>query len=522
MIGPRQVREPKLITAFDIEHRIPADLLLRKIRDTVDFSFVRQEVAHCYGSRGNQSVDPIVVLKLMLLKFLENKSQRELFRQLPMRLDWLWFCEFDIDSQLPDHSVLTKNRKLWGLGVFERLFAQVLEQCMQAGLVDGSRIHVDSSVNHANASKDSIQVVLRAVAADACNKLDAELADEQNTGPGQDPGGADAAAPTPPAAAADAAAAPPSPAVPPQPPVAPGAKFSTTDPEARLTRKHGETYLGFKDSRAIDDKHGIVTATITTPANVDDASLLSDVVDRHEENTQVKPRTVIADAGYGTADVYEQMENRGITACIPHKQAREDPRMFPRSLFVYNAAADCFTCPAGKTMRRVGKGSRYSAGRATCRQCLLQSQCTASTTKGRWIRRHPKQDVIDRADGNYSREHRRRLLGRRRAIAEGNFADAALNHGYKRHRWRGLEGATIQNTLIATLQNLRKLLKVKRRPAPPHASCTQVHCARPHEGICAAAHTPIGRRYAHPGPFWRVPAKTSLAPPHHRPPTTSK
>lgn len=47
---------------------------------------------------------------------------------------------------------------------------------------------------------------------------------------------------------------------------------------------------------------------------------------------------------------------------------------------------------------------------------------------------------------------------------EGSFADAANNHGFKRSRWRGLEKVTIQNFLIAAVQNIRILIKHWRKP----------------------------------------------------------
>ena len=58
------------------------------------------------------------------------------------------------------------------------------------------------------------------------------------------------------------------------------------------------------------------------------------------------------------------------------------------------------------------------------------------------------------------KEKRRYLLKRRKHKIEGSFADAANNHGFKKARYRRLEKVTIQNLLIATIQNLRKLLKV--------------------------------------------------------------
>ncbi|MGB2809948.1 MAG: transposase [Sedimentisphaerales bacterium] len=73
---------------------------MRSIKQLVDFDFVRSQVGQSYGKNGNESVDPAVVLKLMFLLFYENiKSERALMRQLPLRLDWLWFCGYDLDEQ---------------------------------------------------------------------------------------------------------------------------------------------------------------------------------------------------------------------------------------------------------------------------------------------------------------------------------------------------------------------------------------------------------------------------------------
>src|SRR3954469_10875185 len=149
MMGKPKRREPKLFYAgesLDLEARVPADHPLRKVLAAVDFSFVRPLVAPLYGYNGNESVDPEVALKLMFLSFFEGvRSERELVRQLPLRLDWLWFCGMDVDEPAPDHGVLSKARRRWGLSTFERVFRHVLGRCVEAGLVGGGTAHADST-----------------------------------------------------------------------------------------------------------------------------------------------------------------------------------------------------------------------------------------------------------------------------------------------------------------------------------------------------------------------------------------
>ena len=151
-------RQPALVSYhIDLEHRLGADHLLRKVSATLDLSFVIPTVRDRYGRSGNVSLDPRVIVKLLLLLFLYDvPSERELMEQLRARLDFLWFLGFDLDTDIPDHSVLSKARARWGTRVFEQLFVQTVDQCVQAGLVNGRLLHVDSTMVKANAHKDTI------------------------------------------------------------------------------------------------------------------------------------------------------------------------------------------------------------------------------------------------------------------------------------------------------------------------------------------------------------------------------
>src|SRR5215213_2468121 len=131
MMGEHTQQKELFSYRVDLDRRVRADHPLRRIRAAVDFRFVRQEVAGCYGRNGQVSVDPEVILKLMFLLFLDNvKSERELMRMLPERLDYLWFLGFGLDDEVPDHSVLSKARARWGQPVFESLFVRTVRQCV--------------------------------------------------------------------------------------------------------------------------------------------------------------------------------------------------------------------------------------------------------------------------------------------------------------------------------------------------------------------------------------------------------
>ena len=436
MIGQKQQTEPKLFYhGISLDRRIGHDHPLRKIKNTIDFNFVRQQVAPLYGTTGNPSVDPVVILKLIFLLFYENiKSERALMTQLPLRLDWLWFCGYDLDDTTPNHSILSKARRRWGTEVFTQFFQNILEQCIEAGLVDGQTIHLDSSMIDANASKDKLQVQLRIVSGDLYNQLE-ENAEDQ----------------------------------------AVGKKISSVDPDARLGKKYSKTTLGYKDHRTVDDKNGIITSTTTTPANVCDNHVLPTAVEAHESNTGRKVELAAADKIYGTLDNYEYLHNKGCKACIAHQKQGTKTDKFSHEQFIYVQKKDCFICPAGECLelydhqgpRDGTNDQRYRASRKTCQSCAYFSQCVSSKTNGRQVVRNTRSEYRQWAEECLTVHERKRLMSRRQAKAEGSFADAANNHGFKRARWRGLAMVEIQNLTIAAIQNLRKLLKATspRKPA---------------------------------------------------------
>ena len=84
------------------------------------------------------------------------RSERELAATIPERLDWLWFLDYDLDDDIPNHSVLSIARARWGVEAFKTSFERIVWQCVQAGLVDGSKLFMDSSMVQADASNNSV------------------------------------------------------------------------------------------------------------------------------------------------------------------------------------------------------------------------------------------------------------------------------------------------------------------------------------------------------------------------------
>ncbi|MDR1937543.1 MAG: transposase [Tannerellaceae bacterium] len=109
------------------------------------------------------AIDPEVFFKLMLIGYIENiPSDRKIIEQASMRMDMLYFLNYNIDEPLPWHSTLSRSRQLYGEEIFLSVFRQILSLCVSAGMVDGRSQAMDSALLRANASMASLQVHMEA------------------------------------------------------------------------------------------------------------------------------------------------------------------------------------------------------------------------------------------------------------------------------------------------------------------------------------------------------------------------
>src|ERR1700727_33298 len=103
----------------------------------------------------------------------------------------MWFLGYGLDDHIPDHSVLSKARKRWGKEVFVSLFSRVVQQCVEAGLVEGHKIHVDASLVDADANLASVKPLSAELikAIEQTAKEQVQKLDEQDQDPPSQEGG---------------------------------------------------------------------------------------------------------------------------------------------------------------------------------------------------------------------------------------------------------------------------------------------------------------------------------------------
>ena len=143
---------------INIEDMIPENHFLRVIEKHFDWNFIYEEVEKLYSKVGRKSIDPIVLVKIHILKFLFNEdSLRKTYESLNYNLLYKWFIGYDINMKAPDHSTYSKNykRKFCKLekDLLQTVFDKVIDLLINWNCLDMTAVYIDSTHTKAYANK---------------------------------------------------------------------------------------------------------------------------------------------------------------------------------------------------------------------------------------------------------------------------------------------------------------------------------------------------------------------------------
>ena len=383
-----------------METFIPQDHYLKKLDQVLDLSFVPEAVRERYcHDNGRPSIDPEVIVRLFLIQALEGIVHvRELMRQVQVNLAYRWFIGYRLDERLPDHSTLSRALDRFGDTVFNELFQRSISQCKQSGLIEGKVLHVDATTIRADID---------------CDKVDKPDSSDRDARFGHFPGG----------------------------------KLSP----------------GYKQHTIADEHSRVILGLSITAANVSEHDRMLEVLDEAEGHTKTLPDAVCADAGYSSGENNAEMEERGIRFVSPPPKARTytGDKYFTVEDFKYDEKRDVFICPAGKTLKYMGrvkdrpKQRRYGVLPSVCCQCKLKDRCTKANRRQLKVSKNHAALVRLRADSKT--ESFKKLYRNRAPVIEGIFAEAKEWHGLRRAWRRGISKMRIQCLLIAAVINLKRL-----------------------------------------------------------------
>ncbi len=143
MMGQQAGAQDQLFYSFNLDGRVPADHLLRRIDRFLDLSELRRHLAGFYSHTGRPSIDPEVMIRMFIVGYCFGiRSERRLCEEVQLNLAYRWFCRPGLEDAVPEHSTFSKNRhgRFRASGTFRRLFDEVVRSCMAAGLVKRRRV----------------------------------------------------------------------------------------------------------------------------------------------------------------------------------------------------------------------------------------------------------------------------------------------------------------------------------------------------------------------------------------------
>jgi transposase len=446
MVGKKDCFHPSLFMFVpgSLTDFIPKDHLLRRVKRALDLSWVTDLVRDAYcPDNGAPSIDPEVVIRLLIVGYLFDVIHiRELLREVQVNIAMRWFVGYGLDEDLPDHSSLSKIADRWGEERFKRIYQRVVKACVDAGLVDGKKVHIDATLIRANVSWESLV------------EIPVQPAPKAKSGGSDSDSGTDESRPAGKRKSGRPRTKPPK-----------TKKQSTTDPEATMATSSPNRKLEpcFKQHTAVDDLHGVITDVAVTTGEANEGEQLLAQMDRVEANTGVKIETVTCDAGYAHSTNYEQLEKRKVDAVIPPQRESRHPKNVPIRRFKYNAKHQYVRCPQGKKLRfshETDKGRVYSARTCDCRDCPWHQRCMPASENARTILIVNGYEALLRARRRKAKgwdEATREMYNRHRWRAEGKHGEAKERHGLRRAVRRGRAKVAIQSYLTAIVMNLKLL-----------------------------------------------------------------
>lgn len=257
--------------------------------------------------------------------------------------------------------------------------------------------------------------------------------------------------------------------------------YSKTDPDAIFMRmkedhmKNGQLKPGY-NVQISSQSQFVIHYTLHQQAN--DINTLKPHLNEYEKLYQRLPETITADAGYGSEENYEFLEEKEITGYVKYStfdkevksyktKKKQDPSTeFNRDNLYFNEQEDYYVCPSGQRMDNMGQqttqtksgfvqvNSIYKA--KNCHGCPLKNNCH----KGQGERTIQRNHQLEK----FKHTVRQRLLSeegiikrkKRTADVEPVFSHIKSNRNFKRFTHKGIQKVSLEFGLHALAHNLRK------------------------------------------------------------------
>lgn len=154
-------QQSQVFSYLSPETRVRKDHPLRSVRTMVDevLRAISPEFDRMYAQQGRPSIAPEKLLRAQLLQMLYSvRSERLLMEEIDYSILFRWFVGLNLDEEVWDATVFTKNRdRLLEADVAKLFLAEVVELARAKGMVSDEHFTVDGTLLEAWASLKSLQ-----------------------------------------------------------------------------------------------------------------------------------------------------------------------------------------------------------------------------------------------------------------------------------------------------------------------------------------------------------------------------
>ena len=376
MMGRQTGDQSQLFYLFNLERRIPAGHLLRRINPVVTriLGELREKLVPFYSEIGRPSIDPELMIRMLIVGYCYGiRFERKLCEEVELHLAYRWFCRLDLDDNVPDHSTFSVNRhgRFRDSDLFRQVFEAVVRACMNAGLVKGEAFAVDASVMEADASRYH---------AKAPDEIDWSLPERQTRAVAEFLGALDDEDP-------DADRKVPK-------------AISPVDPCSAWTAKANKrVQFGYGLNYLIDIANAVIVDVEATPARTyDEVAVTKTMITRTQQRLGLKAKRLVADTAYGTGKFLDWLVGHWHTTSYPRlvwdKSSREDGTLSSND-FTFDRERNVYVCPTNKLLKTTGNVDgehkvRYLASRLGLPRMSAQAAMLPENALAQDRTRHPR------------------------------------------------------------------------------------------------------------------------------------
>jgi transposase len=434
---------------YSLDDLVPQDHSLRDLDKFVNFSFIYDLVDPLYNeTEGRPSIDPVLLIKLPLLQYLENiKSMRETVKQVEVNVAYRWFLGLGLQDEVPHFSTFGKNyvRRFQGTDLFEQIFYGILAQCCEAGLVDTRQVFIDGThiKAHANAHKFEKEVITPE-ALFYTAQLKEEIREDRVLQEKKALKSLEAKTETE---------------------KAQEKKISSTDPESGWFHKGEHKEVFAYVSQVACDKHGWILGFTAHAGNLHDSRTFKSLYDVLQSRYDIE--MMIMDSGYKTPAIAHLLREDGITPVFPYKRPMTKKGFFKKYEFIYDDEFQGYTCPKGQFLRYSTtnrQGYReYKSNPKICESCPFLEKCTGSQSHVKVVTRHLWAEDLEACERLRRLGLTRKLYDKRKETIERLFGAAKEFHGLRYTNEKGREKMHRKLALTFSCLNMKKLAKIMKK-----------------------------------------------------------